>query len=430
MVPTFRSLGLLGHITTAWLLSSSPGHTDPPIEISAVIQTNNGLAVVVQSGLTNRLEIYYAISLTGGPWQVSATGLQVNGSEIVPVPTNAEAGFYVVGNPDVDADNDQLPDSREMFIHLTDPGNNDTDSDSMPDGWEWQFDLSPRDGTDADDDTDLDSWSNSNEYARASSPTNADTDGDGMWDAEDDNPTNTSVYYISSINFTNGTVFYSSDVYIYVALNAEPWAASYTINGMTPFVNDEHCWTNLTLSHGRQNVSIVAYSYSNAVFMTNVSIMVDIEPAAFTVLTPTNRVTEEWIRVVVRADSSNCTGRANGQAFQRNDYLYSTWVQLDPYILTNDVYISMRDVHGRGTSITQEVVCDLPAGYRSNADSDGDGVLNVHDRFPWDPSESSDSDSDGRGDVAEGTSPDPTGPGEWSLGSLIITYPPQGYVEK
>jgi len=77
--------------------------------------------------------------------------------------------YYLIGRADMDADEDGIPDARELFIYGTDPLARDTDGDGMPDGWEMTNGLDPlRD--DSKDDLDGDGRDNITEYLAGTRP--------------------------------------------------------------------------------------------------------------------------------------------------------------------------------------------------------------------------------------------------------------------
>ena len=80
--------------------------------------------------------------------------------------------LVVESPPDADRDDDGLPDSVEVRIGLS-PVNADTDGNGL---------------NDAQDDADGDGLSNRDEIARGTDPRNPDTDGDGLPDGDDDDP--------------------------------------------------------------------------------------------------------------------------------------------------------------------------------------------------------------------------------------------------
>lgn len=65
----------------------------------------------------------------------------------------------------------------------------DSDGDGMDDAWEQQYGLSSQSGIDADWDNDLDGWTNLVEFQNGTHPLNPDTDGDGIIDSVDPDPT-------------------------------------------------------------------------------------------------------------------------------------------------------------------------------------------------------------------------------------------------
>ena len=65
----------------------------------------------------------------------------------------------------------------------------DSDGDGMTNSWELSHELDPFDANDADDDPDGDGLTNLEEYGLGTDPMLADTDGDGITDDQDSNPT-------------------------------------------------------------------------------------------------------------------------------------------------------------------------------------------------------------------------------------------------
>jgi len=91
-------------------------------------------------------------------------------------------------NPNLsDTDGDGLSDADEVNIYLTDPANPDSDNDGIPDGWEVENSLNPLSASDGQGDPDRDTLVNLEEYLNNSDPNVADTDGDGLTDAEEVN---------------------------------------------------------------------------------------------------------------------------------------------------------------------------------------------------------------------------------------------------
>ncbi len=125
-------------------------------------------------------------------------------------------GLNPLSNKDADYDPDgDMLDNVAEFAAGSDPNNWDTDGDGLPDGWEVESGMSPVDPSDASDDFDffggeenanfnlvdypydnyaeyyrlayVDSQTGEDVY-RATDPTNADTDGDGLLDPDDQFP--------------------------------------------------------------------------------------------------------------------------------------------------------------------------------------------------------------------------------------------------
>lgn len=65
----------------------------------------------------------------------------------------------------------------------------DVDGDGMDDAWEAANGLNPANGDDGSLDPDGDSWTNLTEFQNKTNPNNVDTDGDGLNDNVDPNPT-------------------------------------------------------------------------------------------------------------------------------------------------------------------------------------------------------------------------------------------------
>lgn len=96
------------------------------------------------------------------------------------------AGFPWSEDPDYDG----LTTAQEFTIYLTNPRQPDTDDDGMDDGWEIQYGFNPKvdnstdanPNNDADADPDGDHFTNGQESSYGTSPSNVDTDGDGVND--------------------------------------------------------------------------------------------------------------------------------------------------------------------------------------------------------------------------------------------------------
>ena len=86
--------------------------------------------------------------------------------------------------PPPDADGDRLADADEA-AYGTSPTDPDSDHDGLPDGFEVRFRLDPLNGSDAGADPDGDGLSNLRERTTGTDPALADSDGDGLLDGEE-----------------------------------------------------------------------------------------------------------------------------------------------------------------------------------------------------------------------------------------------------
>lgn len=95
----------------------------------------------------------------------------------------------ITGTPwTTDTDGDGLSDALESWWYATAPDNWDTDGDTLADGWEASVGLSPVIADDPDADPDDDGLSNAEEQAQGTSPSNPDSDDDGIEDGSDADP--------------------------------------------------------------------------------------------------------------------------------------------------------------------------------------------------------------------------------------------------
>lgn len=84
-----------------------------------------------------------------------------------------------------DTDADGLEDGFEFFVLGTSPLSEDTDADRMPDLWEYENALNPLNAADAGRDRDGDGLSNLREFQNGTLVSVADSDSDGLGDAEE-----------------------------------------------------------------------------------------------------------------------------------------------------------------------------------------------------------------------------------------------------
>jgi len=151
------------------------------------------VAVSYPNDYTNRLDLFSCSDLIKGEWRLVLTAgadLSAHRTEwIDPESLVNPVRFYAAGNADItpatDPDGDGLPWAREVFFYRTSPTDADTDADGMPDGWEVSHGLNPVEN-DASLDADHDGLSNLQERQFGTDPSQADTDGDEMpdgWEA-------------------------------------------------------------------------------------------------------------------------------------------------------------------------------------------------------------------------------------------------------
>ena len=96
---------------------------------------------------SDRLDIYMSTNLQVGGWWLRETNLTTVGNNTL-IWTDLTAGqagpyYYLVGNADLDSDQDGLADAREVLIHHTQPLVPDSDGDGIPDGAEVQRGTDP-----------------------------------------------------------------------------------------------------------------------------------------------------------------------------------------------------------------------------------------------------------------------------------------------
>jgi len=140
-----------------------------------VIASNLADTRYVDSNVNEKIKYFYMVTATtstGGQWH-----------------SNEGSIIHLT-----DVDGDGLPDLFEEQI-LTDPNLPDTDGDGLPDGYEYNLlqtnpaekDTDKNGTEDGQEDLDLDELANAQEYSAGTNPLVADTDLDGLLDAEEIN---------------------------------------------------------------------------------------------------------------------------------------------------------------------------------------------------------------------------------------------------
>ncbi len=114
----------------------------------------------------------------------------VDGQQVWPaeIDTDGDGYWDAVDNCPADANPDQLDTDGDGKGDVCDPL--DTDEDGLPDAWELANGFDINNPADATADTDGDGLTNLQEYAAGTDPRNADSDNDGLGDAQDSYPLN------------------------------------------------------------------------------------------------------------------------------------------------------------------------------------------------------------------------------------------------
>ncbi|MEI7879745.1 MAG: hypothetical protein WCI95_02610 [bacterium] len=128
-----------------------PVAAESNIVITAIQAAGQGrqLQIDYPDTFSDRLDIYMSTNLQTGGWWLLETNLTTAGSNTMAW-TDLTAGragpyYYLVGNADLDTDQDGLADAREILIHHTQPLVPDSDADGIPDGAELQRGTGPLD---------------------------------------------------------------------------------------------------------------------------------------------------------------------------------------------------------------------------------------------------------------------------------------------
>lgn len=98
---------------------------------------------------SNRLDIFISTNLQAGAWRLLDGNLPTQGSNTltwIDLAAGTGPRFYCVGNADLDADLDGLPDAREIWVYRSNPLLPDSDSDGVPDGAELRRGTDPNAG--------------------------------------------------------------------------------------------------------------------------------------------------------------------------------------------------------------------------------------------------------------------------------------------
>ncbi len=193
-----KSIGLF--IMLAWLLS---GGVDPSFGSStnaphlSTQSVGSGYKIVAQipDSFTNRIDFYRMIPTStqsflgfASIWSTAITNMAKGTTNVIEwVDTNvntASACYYVLGNADLDTDEDGLSDAREALVYKTNPTLYDSDGDFLSDGIEGTTPgFDPMQSNSPSADMDGDGLCNLDEAIYGTCLNGSDTDGDGTSDA-------------------------------------------------------------------------------------------------------------------------------------------------------------------------------------------------------------------------------------------------------
>jgi hypothetical protein len=374
--------------------------------IHSIESVSNGMALGISwpELFTNKLEVFARTNLTQDGWFVISTNLSTVGTNSLwwtdtTITTSIVSRFYVVGNADLDTDQEGITDARERWIYGTDEDAADSDGDGLND-WDEIF-------------------------VAGTQPWIMDTDFDGVLDGEDQYPLFHGPFISVTNPIANQTLSISNVV---ISGSVSNWMALTEIRVNSQRVSQQTTPTNgvVYFSHtigfgeGLQDITVTATATNGSSSLVSYYVTVNAYPPSVLIIQPTayQVFTNINVRVVVESDSNAANITVNGLSTIRNGYRYSAWIDLPPNNSEQIIAISTEN----GRSVTNKIwaSCTVPVNYLT-ADSDGDGVQNQYDYFPDDPAESYDSDSDGVGDNSD---PDPNNPSVTS--TITIDTPEDG----
>jgi ABC-type branched-subunit amino acid transport system substrate-binding protein len=322
----------------------------------------------------------------------------------------------------------------------------DTDNDGMPDNWEVHYGLDPNSAADGGADNDGDGLDNLEEYELGTNPNSADTDGDGISDANDPSPSD---YSDETVEGEDG------DEAMFTLNELDPWCGDewidfdylengssespIIINGLDLYYDNVSADENGQLTFGypgeesvwERNTTLCGIAYASTGFEvasweyngTPREACVDVEEG--------EKI--ESVEIVFEAVDSDGDGYNdlidkfpgdsadwndtdddgvgdNSDAFP-NDSSETADTDGDGVGDNADAFPNdaneFLDSDGDGWGDNSD---DFPNDANETSDADGDGVGDNADAFPWDPTETADSDGDGWGDNSDAFPTDST---EW-----------------
>lgn len=320
-----------------------------------------------------------ALLPTNATWSLAATTPSSDTFSVWDLPRSASTAFFRAARADIDSDGDGIPDGRETFLYHTNPGKASSDDDGISDREEL--------------------------YRLGSAPNLTDSDGDGIPDNEDGAPTEPGPL-ITLTAPQDGAALAESAVFVAGTVIASNGLDSVWVQGIKveafALGDNTYGFTNTFLAaDGTQSVWVRALSTNTPALdaQRSVTVTVDAQASDIAVLSPADStvVTGACVHVEVWTEASNDVVTVNGLATERDGYMRYAWVTL-VNLGSNTITAAAVDIQGRASSNSVTVVCtDLT--YSDPADSDSDGVPDIDDPAPLNPSIKS---------------------------TVVITYPPNG----